>query len=388
MTEPSAEGIPKPPAEPTPRHRYTRMAAALAAALIVLIAIIAAAPFWAPPLLPLLPWGTATGPDPKLLQRIERLETAREREQQTATHDASALDQLSRRVAGLEAKQGDQQQAAAKAASVSQQLESRIAALETAQQREQQITTGAATNLNQLDSRIAAFEARPEISAKDIADLRQQLEKLSSAGSALTARIEALEKPAHVQSATDPSDAALMLNLLQIREAVQAARPFAAEYDALTGLARNRPEIAEAASPLADTAKTGVASRAVLAKRLHDLAGSIANAQAANAASDWRSETLARLRGLVTIRRIGGAGQSVSEAAVSAAETALASGDLAGAIAALDKLTGAAADAARPWLQMARERQSVETALRRIEALLVMRLGKQSEADTSAGPSR
>jgi hypothetical protein len=387
MTEPSAEDIPEPPVEPTPRHRYTRMAAALGAALIVLIAIVAAAPLWAPPLMPILPWGTGRGSGPELLQRIDALETAGERERQTATHNASALEQLSRRVAGIEAKQAEQQQAAAKAASASQQLESRIAALEAAQQREQQITTGAASNLKQLDNRIAALEARPEM-AKDIADLRRQLENLSSARADFSARLEALEKPAHAQSATDPADAALMLNLLQIREAVQTARPFADEYQALTALAHNRPEIAEAAAPLADMAKTGVASRAVLAKRLHELAGTIANTQAAPVAADWRSEALARLRGLVTIRRIGGTGQSMPEAAVGTAETALAAGDLAGAIAELDKLTGAAADAARPWLQMARERQSIETALRRIETLLVVRLGKQSEADTSAGPSR
>lgn len=388
MTEPSSEEVPKALSETRSRRRYARITAALGATLIVLVAAIAAAPFWAPPLLSVLPWGAVSGPDPELLQRVERLEAARDREQQAAAQHAATLDQLTRRIGGLEAKQAEQQQNAAKAVSVQQQLESRIAALEGAQKQEQQSSSGAASGLKQLDSRVAALEARPEIPAKNIADLRQQLESLSSAGAALSARVEALEKPAHPQSATDPTDAALMLNLLQIRDAVQSARPFAAEYEALTALARNRPEIAEAASALADAAKAGVASRAVLAKRLHELAGSVANAQESPAASDWGSEALARLRGLVTIRRIGGARQSRPEAAVSAAETALAGGDLAGAIAAFDKLTGAPADAAQPWLRMARERQGVETALRRIEAVLVGRLGNPSEANKSAGPPR
>ena len=51
----------------------------------------------------------------------------------------------------------------------------------------------------------------------------------------------------------------MVMGLLQLRNAVQAGRPFAAEYEAFSALARSRPEIAEAATPLAEPAKTGVA---------------------------------------------------------------------------------------------------------------------------------
>ena len=370
MSEPFIEQNP-PPAEP-PRRRYRALAILLAAALLVQLAVVLAAPFWAPPLVRLLPWGGA--PDAKLAQRIKRLETA--------------YEQLGRRVGGVEAKQGEEQQNAAKAASAVQQLEARIAALEAAEKQEHQSAADAASSLKQLESRAAALEAKPEASAKDLADSRQQLESLSSAGAALSVRVEALERSAKAQSAADSTDAALMTALLRVRDAVQTARPFPAEYEALTALARNRPEIAEVTAPLAEAAQTGVASRAVLAKRLHELAASITNAQTPPSEPGWGSEALARLRGLVTIRRIAGPGQSAPEAAVSAAETALATGDVAGAIAAFDKLTGAPAEAARPWLAMARERQSVEAALRRIEALLVARLGKPPEANASVGPSR
>ena len=67
--------------------------------------------------------------------------------------------------------------------------------------------------------------------------------------------------------------------------------------------------------------------------------------------------------------------QSAPEAALSAAERSLAAGDLAGAVAALDPLSGPAAEAARPWLQMARQRLAVEAALHQVEGLLVARLG-------------
>src|SRR5207302_1892592 len=86
-------------------------------------------------------------------------------------------------------------------------------------------------------------------------------------------------------------------------------------------------------------------------------------APAQSAEPVWDDKMLAQVRGLVTIRSIDGAGQSEPEAAVSAAERALAGGDLAAALAALHRLAGPPAEAARPWLQMARQRLAVEGAL-------------------------
>jgi len=362
MSDPEPQKLLPPPAAAAPRRRYGDLTATLAAALLVLIAAILSAPFWAPSLSSLLPWGGA-GPDTALIQRIERLEAAGEQSRQTAAQQGSALDQQGRRIAGIETKQTEQQQTAAKAAAAM-----------------------AGSKLKELDKRIAALETKPEAPSKEFAELRQQVEKLSAAGTDLAGKVAALEKPAPAKSTTDQTDTGLLLALLQIRDAVETGRPFVAEYDAMIGLARNRPEISEAAAPLADPAKTGVASRAVLAKRLHELAGSIVHAAPPASDGDWGSEALARLRGLVTIRRVGGAGQSGSEAGVSAAESNLAANDLAGAIGALDRLSGAPAEAARSWLQMARQRLAVENALRRVEALLTARLGNSAEPIAASPP--
>jgi hypothetical protein len=112
----------------------------------------------------------------------------------------------------------------------------------------------------------------------------------------------------------------------------------------------------------------------VLIARLHQLAPRIADA-APPAELGWRSQIVARLRSLVTIRRIDGDGQSPAEAAVSAAESALAGGDLDAAITALSALDGANLAAAQPWLGMARQRFEVETVLQRIETLITAELG-------------
>ncbi|HEV2334318.1 MAG TPA: hypothetical protein VGS13_02360 [Stellaceae bacterium] len=307
----------------------------LAGALLLVIALVATGPLWAP----LLPWGAATPSGSEATQ---------------PRRDASS-------------------QPAAPAANPAPQ---------------------------EPDRRIGAPAAKPAAAATDIAELRQQIAGLASTTADLAARVEAVDTAIHSRTASDPTDIAVVLALLQIQDAVEAGRPFAAAYEALVGLARTRPEIAAAAAPLAEPAKTGLAGRPILAERLHELAGVIAAAHAspqsppgiATAAPGWTDQALARLRGLITIRRIGEPGHDQPEgsaaAAVSAAERALAGGDLEGAVGALGGLAGAPAGAAGPWLRMARERLAAEAALRQLESLLVSRLGAPANAPASSGPSR
>jgi hypothetical protein len=310
------EAAPPASSEPeTPPRRSGRPVLWLAAGFIVVaVAAIAATPFWAPAVMQQLPWGTPTPA--------------------TAPPKPAAPDP------GLTA---------------------RIAALETARAQNAQI----AAALQQLTQRVAALEAKPP---PDLSAIQQQLAALDKTIASLTSDVAALDKSEQARPAGDPGIAALVLVLLQIHEAVEVARPFAAEYTALLTLAKDHPDIAAAAAPLAEPSASGVASRAALVRRLHQLAPQIAEA-APPSDGGWWSQVLGRVRSLVTIRRIDGAGQSPSEAAVNTAETALAAGDLAGAIAALDGLTGANQAAARAWLQMARQRLAVETTLRQLQTL-------------------
>ena len=187
------------------------------------------------------------------------------------------------------------------------------------------------------------------------------------------------------QGGADRTDALLALLLLQMREAIEQARPFPVEYDAFRTLARDS-DLAPAAEPLAEAARNGVASRAVLAKRLSELAGQVALPAESSAAADWGDQALARLRGLVTIRRIGGTGQTGPEAAERAGQAALARDDLAGAVAALEPLAAANGQAIRPWLRMARERLAAETALDHLQELLTDRLDSTPAAPSTAPP--
>ena len=315
-----------PPEEPAPispealpARRNGWIAPAAVALLVLLVGALAATPFWAPPVMQVLPWGNPS-PSPAPL-----------RTPPPAAHD----DALAARVAALEAAQAKANQNAAAVQALSQ--------------------------------RVAALEAKP---APDLTPLQNQVTSLAASVADLTQKVGAIGKAQAV-----PTDgAALALLLLQIGEAVEIGRPFDAEYQALVTLSRSHPDIAAAATPLAEPAKNGVASRAVLAARLHQLAPQIAAAPPP-AKSGWRSQIVARLRSLVTIRRIDGAGQSAPEAAVSNAERALAGSDLKAALDALSGLDGASLAAAQSWLGMARQRLAVETALRQLETLVIAELG-------------
>jgi len=119
-----------------------------------------------------------------------------------------------------------------------------------------------------------------------------------------------------------------------------------------------------------------VPSRAVLFQGLAELAQRMPVASEPVGETNWGAQTLARLRGLVTIRRVDDTSRSGPETAVHAAQTSLARGDLAAAVAALEPLTAANAEAAQSWIRMARARLAAEAALDQLQGLLTARLGR------------
>jgi hypothetical protein len=321
-----------PPQEPTaaaPR----RPALWLAAVLGVVIAAVAAAPFWAPPLIALLPWGAEPAVSATDLAGLTDRVTALEKQAGASTAA------LSRRVDQLEAAQRDKAADAAK-------------------------LDGLTRRLDDLEKRSGAFDK-----------LQQEVARLGAVAADLADRLPALEKELHAKTETRQTDAPLALVMLRIREAIDEGRPFASEYAALSTMIAGNPDLAGAAAPLAEAAQSGVASRPVLVKHLDELSGQIAVATPSPAASDWGAQALARLRGLVTIRRLDGAAPGGPEAAVAKAQRALAAGDLAGAVDALAALAGANAEKAAPWLRMAGQRLAVDTALSRLQLLLMARVG-------------
>ena len=363
-----------PHAEALSRRRNpSRLAALSLLGLLILIVLgVAFSPFWAPDVAPLLPWGATSGVSTEdydaLVARVAAVEKRSNPPSVDVDPIKSAVGAIGRRVDQIEAVVNNRLS----------EIEKRPVPADVDVDAIKSAEGALARRIDELDQRLAAADARSSAraasEAAEIQKAKDELSRLGGVSADLAKRLTGFEQQLQSQSGAERTDAALAMVLLRIRDAVEQGRPFPAEYAALKGLTRD-PDLVSEAEPLAEAAQNGVASCAVLSRRLAELAGRVATATEPPPESDWGAQALARLRGLVTIRRIDGASQTGPEAAVSAAQAALARGDLAVAVAALDPLAGANAEAAGPWLRMARQRLAVETALDHLQVSLEDRLG-------------
>ena len=383
------------PAGPTRRSArgFARAPLWLAGLLILILAGVASSPFWAPQIEPLLPWGENRDDYAALAARVAAIETRPVAPSPGIDAVQSAMSQLARRVDQLDSRLAVVEKRPAPPSVDTDAINSALGALG---RRVDQLESAAKPDLGpiragmqQVEQRLAAIETQSasRIASETAAskDMQQELSRLGKFEGDLADRVAALEREAQSQEKPElRADGMLALLLGQMREAIEQARPFPAEFGAFIKLARGS-DLAAGAQPLAEPARNGVASRAVLVKGLAELAGRMAASDPA-VKSDWREQTLARLRGLVTIRRIDDSSHTGSNGAVGAAQAALARGDLAGAVAALEPLTVTDAEAARPWLLLARERLTAETALDHVQELLTERLGGSPAAAPAKVP--
>jgi hypothetical protein len=373
-----------------------RAALWLAGLLIVILAGVALSPFWAPQIEPLLPWGENRDDYAALAARVSAVEARPVAPSKGIDAAQSAVSELARRVDQLDSRLAALEKRPAPPVPDTDAINSALSALT---RRVDQLDAAGRPDLGpiragmqQVEQRLAAIETQSasRMASETAAskEMQQELSRLVKAEGDLADRVAALEREAQSQNRAElRADGMLALLLGQMREAIDQARPFPAEFNAFVGLARDS-DLAAVAQPLAESARNGVASRAVLVKGLAELAGRMAASSEPAAKSDWREQTLARLRGLVTIRRIDGSSHTGSDGGsdgvVGVAQAALARGDLAGAVAALEPLTGANAEAAHPWLLMARERLAAEAALDHVQELLTERLGSPPAAPGAA----
>jgi hypothetical protein len=219
------------------------------------------------------------------------------------------------------------------------QLTERILALEA--------TTGAQASrlgaLDTLDQRIADSVGAAE------ARLARELEtRLAGALAAL---------PAPAAPATDPGAATLALAAAGLKEAVAAGRAYGSELALLRQLAAGDAALGSALDRLAPLAEQGLAPESRLLAEFPAVAQAIVAAERGDAGGgDWFEDLWLSLGDLVTVRPIGEVAGDGAAARVARAEQRLAAGDLAAAVAELEGLAGAPAEAAAPWLAAAKGR--------------------------------
>lgn len=311
--------------------------------LALVIALVGSSPYWAVPLAGLLPWAPRGAGD-QLAQLDQR-----------AGDLAQHQDELGQRLAALDQRLGR----------IEEQLRG---------------ATAATTAGKELQGRVAALEERPRAAdPARLAQLQDEIHRLAQGQEQSGERLAKLEARREA-GASERGDQALLLALGQLRDRVQESRPFAAELSAVDALGRGRPEVHEAIQPLAASATAGIPSLAVLTQRFSQEAAPALLREPAPKGDGWSDAVMERLRALVTIRRVGSSGSTSRdpvEAAVAQAEAALAGGDLAGAVKAIEALPESAQTPAKPWLADAHRRLDAEQALARLTDDLTARLAAE-----------
>jgi hypothetical protein len=233
------------------------------------------------------------------------------------------------------------------------------------------------TRLATLADAVSNPGAAPEI-AQRLAAIERKIVAKPEADMALASRVAMLEGLL-TQRSVERGDAAdgtrqlaFALTLGQLRDMVRQGGPYAPE---LAALRKINGEPAAAFAILAEHAERGVASLGQLQARFAPVPAAVLRAQI-QPADDWWRTALARLAALVTVRRVGEVAGAEPDAVVARAEVRLKVGDLAGALAELAQLSGAAADAASAWRAEAERRLSVERALAEINGAAIGQLAR------------
>ncbi len=286
----------------TARKKRRRFAAItwLVSRLILVLALVATSPYWAPPLLPILPWsagGSEGGAG--LVARLDAIEQRLNDLSSQAAIPAAAPD-----VTSLEDKLRDQ------AAAVG----------------------GLQDNARKLDQRLAALEARVSSLSDD--PQRQPLVSLSGLAAAVgTSRPYAGELGAAEALAADKPDILASLKTLESSagQGIPGAAVLARQFSQTVAPALMRSE--------AETAAPGASWWQRILARLESLVVIRRTDQKGMSSAD------------------------PAAAAVTTAEAALDQGDVAGAVGAVEGLPAENAAAAQPWLALAKQRLAAETAV-------------------------
>lgn len=241
----------------------------------------------------------------------------------------------------------------------------------------QEANAALAEDLTTKNEQPAAADAELLAALKtEIANLHEQLavqgEQTKDIAGKLAAgsqRLGALEK-------TAGSDNALILAVGQLQGEIAAGRPFAASLKATTVLAQAAGLDAGAAiAALTPMAGKGVATRQQLQLGFAQTLTSVLASSAAAQQGFWQ-RTLARITGLVSVRRTGEIAGTDAEAVMARAEVRMNGGDLAGAAKQMAGLDGSAATAAAPWLAAANGRLAAEAATAKLHLLAISSMAK------------
>jgi hypothetical protein len=210
---------------------------------------------------------------------------------------------------------------------------------------------------------------------KNAARLSSDLTALQRRLGGLDARLDQSEGAGQGQDRAASDAIALTLVANQLRRAVERGEGYRDFLVTLGSVSGSDAVLAPVAAELMVHADTGVATRDALTFSFPQTAAGILESTSGNGESKLVDQMLDRARRVVRVRRVGtDAPEGSVDGQIARAEMSLASGDVAGALAALAVLDGAAAEAAQPWVTRAQAYIDMRAALGTIEARALDRL--------------
>lgn len=245
--------------------------------------------------------------------------------------------------------------------------------------------------LEDMPDRLGRLENRIETAASDaeaLDALNARLENLSTAVNQAESRLQEIARMAEARRDADIRAEALALAAGQLRRDLASGAPFGASLATVRSLVSDQP-VADELNRIDEHADSGIPTRNELAARFPAMAEQARRAERGGASDDAVDRALDNLRGLVRVRPAPGEVTGEETAAVLArAEHRVGTGNIAGAVAALEALTGSAAEAAQSWIEAARARLAAEEVLAALDAAALERLaGEAATIDAGDGDS-
>ncbi len=327
---------------------------------VVLAAAVAGAtiytqPYWAPLLGETRGAGDAEALAAALAevdQRLAELQASLPRD--NATELAALGERLAIAEAALSQGAGQDPETRAALESLSAQLARMTDRLEDLEQDLAAVRSLAGTPSQEVVSRLGSEAKRLDEMLAAQADLAARLAETEAGLSAAQAARDA---------APGSREALMLLAMLQLRDALKGSGPYDQPLIMLKNLAAEDGELAGIIAPLERRATAGLPSLSELQARFPEASRRIAAIEVGQEGEGWSAGVLRRLSEAVNLRPVGMVEGGTPTAIAARAEVKLNQGDLAGALAELDALEGAAAEAVAGWRADAEARLAAEQAV-------------------------
>jgi uroporphyrinogen-III synthase len=383
-SEPLSQAPDPPPAQPVPNQPVIArrglgvvgaFVVGILAAVIVLAGALISLPFWPQQARDL--WrGHAAAVPPTSgidLQAVRADATAvASAAVDAARKDLTArLDDLEKRLRAVSATAAERPTAPAGPDPAIAELKGRVEALEQRPAASGTAPAPAPSNV-EADKEIAVL-------TREIAALRTTLSALDQAVATQRDQAKALSdavgaRNAGEQKALVAARASTVIGVAaRLAGSIDAGMPFAAELNLLVPLVQGDGKLSEIIAALQPYAQTGVASRATLEAEFPAVAKA---ALAEDVADDSYGERLmGKLRGLVSLRRVGDVPGDTTEAKLARAEQALHAGDVAKAAELVKSLPASTNKSTAAWLAKADAHLAARRSLDQLAAYAVNLLG-------------